>query len=94
LNGLQFEWDADKSEANRRKHGVTFEEAATVFRDPTVKSEYDRLHSEGEERWAVIGISEKGRPLAVSYTRRHDALRIISARKANKREARRYAGED
>ena len=87
-----FEWDPGKASANRRKHGVSFDEAATVFDDPNAKEEYDGQHADVEDRWIVIGLSNRLRLLVVSYTKRDEAIRIISARRATKAEARRYAG--
>ena len=91
MNGGQFEWDRAKAKANRRKHGITFEEAASVFADPDAIVEYDARHSMVEDRWRLIGLSSRRRILAVVYTRRHEAFRIISARRASKAESRRYA---
>jgi uncharacterized protein len=93
LAELQFEWDADKAAANRRKHGVSFEEAQSVFDDPSQQSEFDQEHSDQEDRWIVLGLSSRFRLLLVAYTKRHEAIRIISARRANKTETRRYTGE-
>ena len=93
MNGLQCEWDRNKAEANRRKHGVSFEEAATVFDDPHAKEEYDGRHSHVEDRWLVVGLSDRLRLISLAYTRRDEAIRIIHARRATKAEARRYAGQ-
>jgi uncharacterized DUF497 family protein len=90
LNGWQFEWDPDKAEANRRKHGVTFDEAATVFDDPNAQPEYDERHSADEDRWLVIGLSSGLRLLTVAYTKRNETIRLISAHRATKAETRRY----
>ena len=90
MNGKQFEWDPAKAKANRRKHGITFEEAATVFGDTNAIVEYDARHSMIEDRWRLIGLSSRLRVLTVVYTRRHEAIRIISARRATKAESRRY----
>ncbi len=94
MNGLQFEWDAAKAEANLRKHGVSFEEAATVFADPKLLRVFDLEHSADEDREIVIGFSEKLRLLMVVSTERYEAIRIISARAANTREAERYRGQN
>jgi len=88
-----FEWDADKAATNRRKHGVSFEEAESVFDDPSQQVEFDQEHSDREDRWIVLGLSSRFRLLLVAYTKRHEAIRIISARRANKTETRRYTGE-
>ena len=90
MNGRQFEWDAEKAESNRRKHGVTFDEATTVFDDPNGDVEYDEGHSDEEDRWRIVGLSSRLRLLRVTYTRRNEAYRIISAQRATKAEERRY----
>ena len=90
MNGRQFEWDRDKADANRRKHGVTFEEASTVFDDPNAWVEYDQSHSQDEDRWLVIGLSSRLRLLTVCYTKRNEKIRLISAHRATKAETHRY----
>jgi hypothetical protein len=87
---MEFEWDAAKAASNRRKHGVSFQEAATVFDDPRVALFYDEEHSGSEDRYLAIGVSDKGRVIVVSHTYRADATRIISARKATATEAQAY----
>ena len=87
---MEFEWDDAKAAANRRKHGVSFEEASAVFADPKVVIVYDEEHSTDEERWIALGISDRGQLLVVSHTYRGGAIRIISARRATKAEARHY----
>jgi hypothetical protein len=87
---VEFEWDTAKAAGNRRKHGVSFEEAATIFSGPEPAVKFDAAHSDSEERWAATGVSEKLRVLVVTYTRRGDAIRIISARKATRAEAAEY----
>jgi uncharacterized protein len=87
---MRFEWDNNKAESNFRKHGVTFEEAVTVFADPYLLFTEDSKHSEGEEREWAIGEAENGSMIVVVFTMRGEKLRIISARKATKRERRRY----
>ncbi len=82
----QFSWDRRKAAANVEKHGITFEEAASVFRDPTAAIFDDDLHSEDEYRELIIGHSERRRLLIVCFTERDDIIRIISARKATKSE--------
>ena len=86
----QFGWDRRKAVANEAKHDVTFEEAASVFRDPTAAIFDDDLHSEDEHRELIIGHSERNRLLIVSFTERDDIIRIISARTAKKRERDSY----
>ena len=85
---MQFEWDKRKEQANIKKHGVSFEEARTVFYDENAIQFYDPDHSEGEDRFILLGISIKLRALVVCHCfRESDTLiRIISARKADKDE--------
>ena len=90
-----FEWDPRKAKENRDKHDVAFDEAATVFRDLKALSIFDPDHSETEDRWITMGISEKGRLLVVIHTFREESedavtIRIISSRKATKQETKRY----
>jgi len=90
-----FEWDPIKAHDNRDKHAVTFDEAATVFRDPKALSIFDPEHSDSEDRWITLGISEKGRLLIVIHTFQKQSenaitIRIISSRKAIKKENRTY----
>ena len=88
---MDFEWDPAKAESNRRKHGVTFAEAVTIFGDPFELMISDPDHSEGEYRFLSLGRSEEGRLLVVSYTEREqNRLRIISARPATPAETSRY----
>jgi uncharacterized DUF497 family protein len=87
---LAFEWDEDKAASNQKKHGVTFEEAATVFADPLAAIFDDEAHSEEEQREIIVGHSVDDRLLLVSFTEREGAIRIISARRATKRERRDY----
>jgi len=85
-----FEWDLEKARVNARKHGVAFEEAATVFGDDEAWIYDDVIHSVGEVRLIIIGISDRGRLLTVSYTYRGENTRIISARAALPHEKRLY----
>ncbi len=87
---LQFEWDETKSERNLVKHGVSFDEASTVFGDPLSLTIYDDAHSLNEDRYIDIGRSASNRILVVVYTERSDHIRIISARIATVRERRQY----
>lgn len=89
-----FSWDDKKNEANKRKHHVSFEEAQTVFFDENATEFYDPEHSENEERFLMLGLSYRFRVLVVSYCFRRDdsEIRIISARKATKKEQRVYFG--
>ena len=90
-----FDTDPIKARDNLHKHGVAFEEAATVFKDPKAISIFDPDHSETEDRWVTMGISEKGRLLLVIHTFRKEGeeavtIRIISGRKATKHETASY----
>ncbi|MGH8308592.1 MAG: BrnT family toxin [Steroidobacteraceae bacterium] len=89
---MQFEWDTEKARANTRKHGVSFDEAMTVFSDPLSATFNDPDHSAGEERLLTIGHSEDRRLIVVCHTERGDAVRIISARLATAHERRRHEG--
>jgi uncharacterized DUF497 family protein len=86
-----FEWDTEKARLNVAKHGVSFEEAATVFEDPSALDGDDVLHSAGETRRLRIGASRDEHVLVVAYIIRGGAVRIISARRASRRERARYA---
>ncbi|MBI1296063.1 BrnT family toxin [bacterium] len=88
---IRFSWDSNKAIRNRSIHdGVTFEESATVFRDPTAVIFDDNEHSDEEYRELIIGYSTRNRLLIVSFTERNDVIRIISARKADAGEQRAY----
>lgn len=84
-----FVWDLEKAERNLRKHGVSFEEAKSVFGDPLAATFPDPDHSEDEDREITIGYSEMGRLLVVSHAQRGLAARVINARMANRHERRR-----
>ncbi len=88
--GLAFEWDDAKAEQNIARHGVPFEEAATVFGDPLSLTIADPLHSHGEERFVTVGLSAGNRLLVVIHPERGASIRIISARAATRRESRDY----
>ena len=88
---MEIEWDSDKADANLKKHGVSFEEAATALLDPMALAQEDAV-AEDEPRWVLIGMSAQMRLLTVVYTlRRQDRVRLISARKATRKEAKHYA---
>jgi uncharacterized protein len=87
---VRFEWHGPKAAANRAKHKVTFQEAMTVFGDPLGRIAGDPRHSEGEERFVLLGQSERRRLLVVMFTERGEAIHLISARKATRRERREY----
>lgn len=88
---LEFEWDDDKADSNFRKHGVSFDEATTVFLDPLSITISDPLHSEEENRFILLGESCLARILVVVHAERGDNIRIISAREATRRERQKYA---
>jgi uncharacterized DUF497 family protein len=90
----QFEWDDAKAASNAKKHGVSFIEAATVFNDPLARELYDEQHSMEEDRELLIGHSDKGRLLLVSFAARGNSIRIISARLATKRERKDHEEKD
>jgi uncharacterized DUF497 family protein len=85
-----FRWHPEKARSNLRKHGVTFEEAASVFRDTLSVTIADPLHSTEEDRFVTIGRSARNRTLIVVHLESEDMLRIISARPATRRERRDY----
>ena len=87
---LTFEWDPGKAKANRAKHGVSFEEAVTVFGEPLGRITDDPRHSDTEERYVLLGQSARRRLLAVMFTERGQAIRLFSARSATRRERREY----
>jgi uncharacterized protein len=87
---MKFEWDGNKAVGNFAKHGVLFEEAKTVFDDPLYVDFYDPDHSDDEERYLVVGESDRGRLLIVSYTERKSSVRIISAREVTRLEREAY----
>jgi uncharacterized DUF497 family protein len=87
---MRFEWDDNKAESNVLKHGISFEEAVTVFADPYLLFTEDSEHSEGEQREWAIGEVEDGSIVVVVFTMRGERVRIISARKATKRECQQY----
>ena len=92
---LTFEWDPEKAGSNVQKHGVSFEEAMSAFADLLSFAIADPDHSRGEQRYLLLGVSYQGRLLVVSHTERGETIRIINARRANRREKRVYEeGED
>ena len=92
MKWLKFEWDDNKDKANARKHGVSFDEAQTVFYDEYAIQFFDPEHSESEDRFILLGTSFKLNALVVCHCFRRDetVVRIISARKADKDEAQVY----
>jgi uncharacterized DUF497 family protein len=87
---MKFEWDEGKAEANLGKHGVSFEETQTVFDDPLYVDFYDPDHSYDEHRYLIIGQSQQGHLLLVSYTERSDVIRLISSREVTLAERKAY----
>ena len=87
---MEYEWDPEKAEANNRKHGVSFHEAATVFGDPLAITFSDPDHSIDEYRYLTFGLSKFDRLLVVSHSERDDKVRIISARIMTRYERRIY----
>ena len=90
MAGPGFEWDLAKAAANLADHGVSFEQAATVFEDPLAKIHDDPEHSSTERRAIIVGHSLEGRLLVVSFTDRGSNIRLISARPATRLERRDY----
>ena len=89
MKNSEFEWDDEKATSNLKKHGVSFEEGATIFNDPKIATISDPDHSEDEERF-IIGMSVIRRLLTVIHTYRTERIRLISARKATKAEKKNY----
>lgn len=87
---MVFEWDPTKAAANLKKHGVSFEEAATVFDDPLAGTYDDPDHSEQERRFLTFGYSQQGRAIVVAHCDRGETVRIIGARRMTRRERRQY----
>ena len=92
MNGLQFEWDERKKKANIKKHGVSFDEARTIFCDENAIQFFDPDHSEDEDRFILLGMSFKLRILVVCHCFRKSetVVRIISAKKADRDEENEY----
>ena len=91
---LEFDWDPAKAELNLREHGVSFDEATTVFRDSLSITISDPDHSDSEHRFIDIGMSHRMQLLVVWYTERKDKIRIISARRATRTERKNYEETD
>ena len=87
---LTFEWDANKARLNLAKHGIRFEEATTVFGDALSATIFDPAHSSAEDRFIILGRSHLDKLLVVVPTERGDNIRIISARRASRRERKFY----
>ena len=87
---MEFEWNLDKAALNFEKHGISFQEAATVFNDNLSVTFPDLAHSIAESRYVIIGVSRFGQLLVIAHTERGEKVRIISARKATLQEKRFY----
>jgi uncharacterized protein len=87
---VRFEWDPKKAERNLRTHGVTFDDASTVFTDRLAGTIEDPLHSHDERRCVTIGLAASGRLVVVVHTDRGEAIRLITARQATRAERRKY----
>jgi len=94
MEHIQFEWDNKKDELNQKKHKIGFDEAKTVFYDPSALLIHDPDHSEDEERFIIMGMSQSLKILVVChcYRSNDEVIRIISARKAEKEEIKQYGG--
>ena len=94
MKNIQFEWDTAKASINQKKHGISFDEAKTVFYDENAVIIHDPEHSDNEERFVLLGISSVSRVLVVihCYRKKDNIIRIISARKASKKETTQYRG--
>jgi uncharacterized DUF497 family protein len=92
MNGIDFEWDENKNQTNQEKHRISFEEARTVFDDVEAMVIDDPEHSEEEDRFIILGFSSKANLLVVCHCYRESdtVVRIISARKATKKEMQQY----
>lgn len=87
---MDFEWDQNKAAQNFSRHGVSFDEAKTIFNDPLYVDFFDPDHSHNEQRYIIIGQSVKKRLLLVAYTERENKIRLISAREATQKERKDY----
>lgn len=90
MENVEFEWDDVKAESNLKKHGVNFEEGATIFNDPEIATIFDPDHSKDEERYISIGMSIQGNLLVIIHTEREERIRLISCRKATSAERKTY----
>ena len=95
MDAIQFTWDAEKAKANLRKHGISFEEAASVFADENARLKHDSEHSAEEDRFVILGFSSTLRILVVchAYRQGDQIIRLISARKATPNERKQYGRE-
>jgi len=88
--GLKFEWDRRKAVLNIKKHGVSFEEAATAFGDPLSVTIHDPKHSDDEDRFLLLGETQDKKLVVVAHTDRKDTIRLINARPATRQERKDY----
>ena len=88
--GLKFEWDRRKSILNIKKHGVSFEDAATAFGDPLSVTIHDPKHSDDEDRFLLLGETQDKKLVVVAHTDRKDTIRLINARPATRQERKDY----
>ena len=88
--GLKFEWDRRKAVSNGRKHGVSFEDAATAFGDPLSVTIHDPKHSDDEDRFLLLGETQDKKLVVVAHTDRKDTIRLINARPATRQEREDY----
>lgn len=89
---MLFEWDPEKARLNLKKHGISFDEAATTFYDPFSATFDDPDHSEDEDRLITVGVSNKNRLLIIAHTERGSAVRIINERSATAHERKKHEG--
>jgi uncharacterized protein len=87
---LEFEWDPDKAAEVEREHGITFDEALTIFLDPLAATMYDEAHSQHEERYVTIGTTHQEKVVVVAHTDRGSRIRLINARLATRPEKQAY----
>jgi uncharacterized DUF497 family protein len=90
MEDVELEWDNEKAASNLKKHGVSFEEGATIFNDPEIATIFDPDHSEDEERYISIGTSVQGHLLVIVHTEREERIRLISCRKPTNAERKAY----
>ncbi|NUN64482.1 BrnT family toxin [Pseudanabaena biceps] len=90
---MLFDWDEEKAKSNLAKHGISFDEATSIFDDPLFLTFADPEHSLQEQRFLIMGESARGRLLVVSYTDRKEITRLISARPATRKERKAYESE-
>jgi len=90
MEDVEFEWNDQKANSNLKKHGVSFDEGATIFNDPEIATIFDPDHSKDEERYISLGTSIQGNLLVVVHAEREERIRVISCRRATKPERKAY----